>query len=767
MSTRMGWYGWCCCLVLAGSLVLGACDDSEPNTTTDTGTDVTGGDTTGTDTTDCCTAAECAASGQLCNTTTCVCEDDTGTGCQAVNDACDPAAAQPANFVCADDGAGGGVCRQACDTTSPCPSGSYCTGGQPGFCQLSECDGFFANNCTASDSKCVPALLAGFDGNANVCIPNGTGGDGASCTSSSDCMGDFICLAVSDTAAECQAPDCSPLDTTQECSTGQTCSGLSSESSGAINIGFCYTDCDVFGDSSECDTGEACFPTERGSDNAIDGLCLEGGGTTAVGDPCQTAAECIAGSICLGNGDGTANCRAFCDPMAAVGETGACPGTDFCTELATETTEFDYGACIPTCEAWTDDPIAAGCESGEWCQPSFEQPEGLSTAIGFCQAAGTGAPEDQCAATSAQADGGSFPSCGADTICLIASVPDNEGASCSADSDCTDESGQAGTCFGGTCQAKGECTSICDPNGEGASEPGFEGCTGPTDACLPLATSETTFDVGSCNPACSNELDIACLNSAETCVEGVLFGLGTDLCFEDVVTLDERANCTDAGVDSFICGDLSICTDLSPSPLQSTAGDLCYELCRFNLPAEAASASIGTGDNGMVMVVANTAGAAGNAWSVIIQSTNAGTADSPLAVTLQNTNEILIELAIDSAGAVDATADGGNAASAIAAAINANTDLNTAVTATASGTGSDAISATGTTALAGGVDAKGSGDKGHPDCTRPKAICTGGIFVPEFPVGVCGIEECLNSGTSGCLDNADCCSNTCTNGICE
>jgi hypothetical protein len=111
--------------------------------------------------------------------------------------------------------------------------------------------------------------------------------------------------------------------------------------------------------------------------------------------------------------------------------------------------------------------------------------------------------------------------------------------------------------------------------------------------------------------------------------------------------------------------------------------------------ASAASATLGTGENGSVVITVDAAGAAGNDFTVA--AALAGTADQALSAAI-NAGVIEVTLATDSEGASN---DVANTATLVAAAV----DALSGVSATASGTGADVVAEQATTSFTGGVTA--------------------------------------------------------------
>ena len=203
-----------------------------------------------------CTPASCAAIGQICNDQTGECEPPPPAQCTAAAQPCDLAASQPAGFVCVDNLAGGGICREECNALQDsCPLNTACRATDfmtgDGFCQPNECSGFFQNDC--ANGKCVPLT-----GTINHCEANGASAPDGPCTTNADCDATGLCGGN----GTCVAPECAPLSGAQMCPGSETCNGVDFGGQ-PIDIGFCIQECTAFDPAnSGCPAGEWCFPQD-------------------------------------------------------------------------------------------------------------------------------------------------------------------------------------------------------------------------------------------------------------------------------------------------------------------------------------------------------------------------------------------------------------------------------------------------------------------------------------------------------------------------
>jgi serine protease len=304
-------------------------------------------------------ALQMATGGEVCNPKPEDCSNGSDDDCDALIDNADPGCAPATTEV-------GAACNQdfACGTNGSCLPSDYFP------------EGYCTTSCTTS-SACPG------DG---VCVSQGRRGawclDG--CMQRSDCRAGYDCLSVDDGKA------CVPSCTTAGCSTGETCNTSTGECehNGASAVGgacssnvdcssngwcltqetvgqrmpggYCVTQCRA---DTDCTGGSVCHNMGRFS------LCLGG---------CQRNSDCREGYACNPNEDRSAGvCWTACASNAdceneVCNEYGLCgsalpPKMDFTSEKPSEantstSTLTDDCACDTT----------YGCEAACACQPSAE-----------------------------------------------------------------------------------------------------------------------------------------------------------------------------------------------------------------------------------------------------------------------------------------------------------------------------------------------------------------------------------------------------------
>ncbi len=203
-----------------------------------------------------------------------------------------------------DDGGGGGGEGGA----AACPAGA---------CNLITNEG-----CAAGEACQFVRTMPG-ETPAPMCIPAGTGGDGASCDDPSDCREGFACDAAN---GVCRAVCCGMDDAS--CPIGQRCIiNIVDEAGTPQGWGMCKApdECDILMQSG-CPSGQACYPA--GSDASV--LCAAPTpGAGMQGDDCDSINACTGGFICISMG-GASTCRKAC---SVAGGEPACPMGLRCVRL--------------------------------------------------------------------------------------------------------------------------------------------------------------------------------------------------------------------------------------------------------------------------------------------------------------------------------------------------------------------------------------------------------------------------------------------------
>ncbi|MBX3271781.1 MAG: hypothetical protein KF729_16050 [Sandaracinaceae bacterium] len=233
-----------------------------------------------------------------------------------------------------------GLCSRTCLVDADCGGGNHCA-----FVPASGGEGACFPNCTA-DGDCradgYRCLNADADaGGVTECFPSatGAGAPGAACAGVWDCAGGEAgsCFTTDIEGGYCLR-EC---DVDADCGSGAHCS----------LFGLCLASCTTDGDCRA--TGYACQDLDE--DSRLE--CFRAGtGTTAIGAPCESTAECTGGdrALCVRN-------RNFADGFCL--QTGctsdgsvACPSGSHCSIFLDPDTGLPEptGLCLPDCTTASD-----------------------------------------------------------------------------------------------------------------------------------------------------------------------------------------------------------------------------------------------------------------------------------------------------------------------------------------------------------------------------------------------------------------------------
>jgi len=298
-----------------------------------------------------------------------------------------------------------------------------------------------------------------------------------------------------------------------------------------------------------CPDGEWCKPTERDAQTGLlVGDCVAGaGGTAEHGDPCQVAADCEDGAVCLGLSSGKV-CLSLCDPEAELDDVGICPAHSRCSGLVSGGEPLPYGACVPGCIPYVD-VAESGCDpASEWCVPDGDVP----------------------------GDGQCFSSTGTTT----------EGGVCGVDVDGSgslepDERCEAGLfCLSGLASSP-RCVLPCDPAAAPSEAGHCSNVSGyPVCSCLQMTSGGVPLAFGAVLEGCDylhGGPRVECEHWG-SCAAGELSSAdGQDRCVMDLPDLGPHESCTAAGLGSLDqCAPFGVCVD--------TGADV---ICRYYCAASA------------------------------------------------------------------------------------------------------------------------------------------------------------------------------------
>ena len=318
----------------------------------------------------------------------------------------------------------------SCASTSECPlvvddgpNGEFYAGQLA--CQGGLCGGFsneipqgtagMGEACVA-DYDCVdPMFCQGLGGGGGVCATE--------CTTGSPCPAGYDCVPYSnqpslgvclEAAAEAEQELGEPCDSGADCISGLCLS----EEGGPVCRQPCLN-------ASHCASDESCDAIPGTSYGActpkVDGGGTDPTPTKQVGEPCQSADECVS-ALCAGDGVDY-KCVKPCETSAQ------CPASHECFGLS-----GGGGGCFEVDKA----PVGAGCESPQQCLSGmcFSFDGGPAVCSDECGPS-AGCP---CGMPCTEFTDGFFCAPGAAVACV------ESGQGCGADSEC-----MSGTCWQGTC----------------------------------------------------------------------------------------------------------------------------------------------------------------------------------------------------------------------------------------------------------------------------------------------------------------------------
>ena len=232
----------------------------------------------------------------------------------------------------ADSGGGGGGTDGGGSTTDSgtdggtiidLDGGQQTDGGSTGQCQpvsdsLGACEPLCQTGCD-TDQACVVSNSGPNEELQSFCQTAGTGGQGATCGSTSGCKVGFVCNT--DTCQEI----CWAGSGTQEptCSTqGTVCGGLQ----GSDEVGLCITpenECEQFPTEDTCRTNDSttnCYQL-IGSDGQPAGReCRTFHTSATVGSECEVGTDCGDLQVCIVNNNDQGHCRDLCDTQASASD---------------------------------------------------------------------------------------------------------------------------------------------------------------------------------------------------------------------------------------------------------------------------------------------------------------------------------------------------------------------------------------------------------------------------------------------------------------
>jgi len=202
-------------------------------------------------------------------------------------------------------------------------------GGGGNSCPSGACDLLTNAGCEAGQG-CYFVTTAEGTPPSPMCLPAGTGAEGATCENSTMCQEGFICVD-----SECRPVCCT--EGGEGCPVGQACltTLVDPDTGDPTGVGACSApDGCVLLTQTGCPDGEGCYPA--GGDGSTS--CVEPAMNGMQGATCGFSNDCAPGFICLGDG----TCAQVCqlpsgDPMCPDGltcggvtgfpaDTGVCTG---------------------------------------------------------------------------------------------------------------------------------------------------------------------------------------------------------------------------------------------------------------------------------------------------------------------------------------------------------------------------------------------------------------------------------------------------------
>lgn len=151
-----------------------------------------------------------------------------------------------------------------------------------------------------------------------------------------------------------------------------------------------------------CPEGQGCFPLASGG-----GLCRVVG-AIEIGEACGDGlGTCATDLVCLLAEGGQGTCSRYCDPVAQLGDPGACADTETCLNLGIPA----FGVCVEACDPWA---AAEACPPGSGCVPS-----GIGG--GACVITGTTLTGEACSPP------GAYAACASGSLCVADSLDAEEG----------------------------------------------------------------------------------------------------------------------------------------------------------------------------------------------------------------------------------------------------------------------------------------------------------------------------------------------------
>lgn len=401
----------------------------------------------------------------------------------------------------------------------------------------------------------------------DVCAvyPGGTGGQGTTCTTSSQCSGGRVCEAVSGGSSKICTQDCASAGAAG-CPTGYTCQASTAGFACLPQIGtpdqcrFCQL-------GSECSSG-LCLRFDTGvtfcsltcTDNAQcgpnytcqmpDGFCVPNANTCT--NQCTSATDCATGYTCTGG-----TCTPRGDPGDPCTVSLVCKSCGVCTrESATTATSYCRSCCATTGAGFCAGCPNTACGAGNTCAQLTTGNSSVclpgASAPGTCQACNNGQCAEgllcvagRCRSPCNPASPGTCQACTSSGACACPDEIAGVGESCGVVNNTLSACGPGLACVGASpvCRTRcdgtaGSCPTgqVCQlMNGLNVCVPGAEGnkCapTTNTGACNPGLTAY----LGRCYEPCNVNLGTAC----SSCVQSSANGAGVCGCPDQISAANE------------------------------------------------------------------------------------------------------------------------------------------------------------------------------------------------------------------------------------